>query len=128
MIQRMLMECRPYLPLKISTVNWDETLLHIYGLDWSFTTLSAWRITEENRMVLGCFDKNSVEKALQLVDLEIIDIKCQENRLKIDPIFKLSNNQFLEIFSTDTYEPWTFNLDPVGFFNATPSAPNLFIK
>lgn len=33
--------------------------------------------------------------------------------IKIDPVFVLSNHQKIEIFSTDTYEPWTFSVGRV---------------
>ena len=61
-----------------------------------------------------------------LKDIKILDIDFQTNLLKIDPVFLLSNDQKFEIFSTDTYEPWTFQVGELGVFTATPSEPNAF--
>ncbi|MBN9378039.1 MAG: hypothetical protein J0H93_06655 [Chlamydiales bacterium] len=46
--------------------------------------------------------------------------------LKIDPVFVLSNHQKIEIFSTDTYEPWTFSVEGLGVYIATPQEPKVF--
>lgn len=126
MIEEMMIEVKQYLPLKISEVQWDGTIFQIFGSKWSFTTLSAWRISTKNKVVFGCFDNNSLQLINSLKDVEILDITFQTELLKIDPVFILSNEQRIEIFSTDTYEPWTFRVDELGFFSATPSEPSAF--
>lgn len=122
----MIIQIKQYLPLKISEVVWDGTIFQIYGQGWNFTTLSSWRISTKNKMVFGCFDNNSLKLTDSLKNVEIIDISFQAEFLKIDPVFILSNGHKIEIFSTDTYEPWTFQVDGLGFFTATPSEPNAF--
>ncbi len=126
MIENMIIETKQYLPLTILEVKWDGTLFQIYGPKWNFTTLSAWRISTNSKIVLGCYDEKSEKLIDYLKNLEIVDIDFQNNLLKIDPVFVLSNDQKIEIFSTDTYEPWTFRVDELGFFSATPSAPEAF--
>jgi hypothetical protein len=121
MIEKMIIKVKPYLPLKISEVIWDGTVLNMYGLTWNFTTLSAWRISKENKLDFGCFDENSDQLISCIKNLEILDLDIQCNLLKIDPVFVFSNGQKLEIFSTDTYEPWTFQIVGLGFFSGTPS-------
>lgn len=127
MIEKMITIIKPYLPVEISEVIWDDTVFQMIGDDWSFTTLSAWRMIANNKMALGCFDKNSEDIIKILTGLQIIDLDFQ-NRMEIDPIFLLSNNLKIEIFSTDTYEPWTFRVKDSGLFTATPAEPSAFIK
>lgn len=122
----MTLEVRPYLPLKISEITWDGTSFHMYGSNWGFATLSAWRISTDSQVVLGCNDERSIEVSTIFKDLEIIEIQIQETLLKIDPVFVLSNHQKIEIFSTDTYEPWTFSVEGLGVYIATPQEPKVF--
>ena len=126
MIEKMLERVRQFLPLKITDANWDGTTFHMHGPAWSFNTLSAWRISSETKVISGCYDADSNALIDSLENLQISSIFVQNNRLKIDPVFLLSNGHQLEIFSTDTFEPWTFNMEGLGFFVASPNAPEAF--
>lgn len=126
MIENMIIQIKKYLPLKILEVKWDGTIFQIYGPKWNFTTLSAWRISTDKNMAFGCFDKDSMQLIKSLNNLEILGVDFQASILKIDPVFLLSNGQKLEVFSTDTYEPWTFHVDELGIFIATPNEPTAF--
>jgi len=117
MIKEIMIKVKQYLPLKISEVHWDGTVLQIYGETWNFTTLSAWRISTIDKIVFGCFDQDSIQLINFLKGIEILDISFQTEFLKIDPVFNLSNGQKIEVFSTDTYEPWTFQVNELGVFN-----------
>jgi len=126
MIEEMIIQVKQCLPLKITEVHWDGTIFQIYGQRWNFTTLSAWRVSIDNKMLFGCFDKDSVQLTSCLNNVEILDIAFQSDLLKIDPVFVLSNGQKIEIFSTDTYEPWTFQVNELAVFTATPGEPSVF--
>lgn len=110
-----------YAPLEIAEISWNGTTLHIHGNNWSFTTLSAWRISSDNGAIFGCYDSDSVERTASLRGLKILSAEPQTSRLRIDPIFYLSNGQYLEIFSTDTYEPWTLYIAGEGMYNGMPT-------
>jgi len=125
MIEKMIFKVKQCLPLKISTITWDGTVLNMYSENWSFTTLSAWRISAGDKVIYGCYDQDSAKLIEAIGDSQIIDIFTQEDKLKIDPVFLLSNNYRLEIFSTDTFEPWVFKSNS-GFFVATPGEPDAF--
>jgi hypothetical protein len=127
MIEKMIEESRNYLPLKISEVEWDGTVFQIYSSSWSFTTLSVWRVVTSDKVVFACFDDDS-DRVKQLKGLEVVGLEIQESILKVDPVFLLSNGQRLEIFSTDTYESWTFGIDGCDFAIGTPRDPNAFDK
>lgn len=126
MIEKMIKEAKEFLPFKIIEIVWDGTLFQMNGPAWSFTTLSAWRISTKSKLIYGCYDNNSIQHVSLLKNLDIVDISCQDYFLKIDPVFHLSNGQKIEIFSTDTFEPWTFNVSDIGMFIPTPSDPQLF--
>lgn len=97
MIESMINEFKPYLPLKITDVVWEDDVFNIYSSDWGFCALCAWRLSTNRRIVLGHLDENSKNIRKQIMDLEIIDIGFQsENHL--DPIFYLSNGTKIEIF------------------------------
>lgn len=127
MIEKMIEEISPFLPLKISTVSLRGSQLKLSGEDWYFSVISCWRITEDEKMLLGCYDSDITE-VLQLKDKLITEVLYQDSLLKLDPTFVLSTNQLLEIFSTDTIEPWTFCLSQVGIFIGTPGDPSTFMK
>ncbi|MEI8366369.1 MAG: hypothetical protein WCF65_08110 [Parachlamydiaceae bacterium] len=104
---------KSHLPLRIHSIQWDGTILNMYGPDWNFTTMSAWRLKKNNRVTCGCFDKNSIELIKNINELQIVDFTFTDDSL-IDPIFLLSNGSHLEVFATDTYEPWTLHIDQLG--------------
>jgi hypothetical protein len=123
MIEKMINELKRHLPLDISEISWDGTIFHMYGSNWNFNTLSAWRISTNSRIILGCYDNNSTDLIKSLKGVQIQDIEIQDNKLKIDPVFLLSDGQRLEIFSTDTFEPWVFYLESLGAYVPTPGQP-----
>jgi hypothetical protein len=127
MIESMIVKTKQFLPLKILYSEWNGTSLELNGSTWTFNTLSAWRLSTSNRMVCGCYDDNSKEQISLLKTKEIVEIEFQDSKLKIDPVFILSNGQKLEIFSTDTFEPWTFGLNNEIIFVPTPSEPKAFM-
>lgn len=126
MIENMLLEANSHMPLMIEEALWDGTTFQINGEAWSFVTLSAWRISDLKKVICGCYDKNSEEIVKTLVGQRITKIEMQENLLRIDPVFVFSNGLRLEIFSTDTFEAWTFNINGLGLYIGTPSEPTAF--
>ncbi len=127
MIEKMIVRFKSHLPVKIEKVSWDGDYLIIAGTNWGFATLSAWRMSTNDRVNFGCEDYENVNDLPFLVGLEIVDVGIQTDQIKIDPIFHLSNGHTLEIFSTDTFEPWTFRFgEPMQFYSAVPADPSLF--
>lgn len=122
----MINEIKKKLPLKITEISWDGAIFQMHGLGWNFVSLSSWRIVNHSKMILGCYDDNSKRLIENLKDVEIVDVGLQETILKIDPSFYLSNEYRIEIFSTDTFEPWTFSMDGLGFYSATPNESKAF--
>ena len=119
MIENMLVVANSQMPLKIEEALWDGTTFHIYSENWSFETLGAWRLSSLEKVICGCYDLNSEEVVKKLVGQSVIKIEMQEKLLRIDPTFILSNGLRLEIFSTDTYESWTFEVNESGLYIGT---------
>ena len=53
--------------------------------------------------------------------LEIIGVEVQSTVLSVDPVLVFSNGQKLEVFSTDTFEPWVMHLPSGEVFVASPA-------
>ena len=110
------------LPLKIENVVWDGNSFTISGKEWNFSTSSAWRLLVEEKIQLACWDSSAEQIVGCIINQDIIGIDYQSTRIKVDPIFELSNNTILEIFATDTFEPWVFSSSEqetiVGSFRA----------
>lgn len=119
MIEPMIIKLKIYLPLKIETIMWDDGVFQMYGPLWSFTTRSTWRVIQHDKMIVGCYDRDSKEFENSLLNFEIIDVLIQGNYLKIDPAFVLSNGLKLEIFATHTCKPWTIQVNNSGLYTAT---------
>ena len=98
------------LPLMVKQVSWDGDTLTIAGDGWSFSTLSAWRISNSESVQFGCWDKDIDESVKGLSGLNIIAVKIQGSTITVDPIFELSDGRILEVFATDTVEPWVIKL------------------
>lgn len=116
MIESVLAILAKVLPLQIQFVSWDGDVLTISGEDWSFSTLSAWRIVQEGKISLACWDKEVREKVELLGGELIVSAARQSTLAGVDPVFELSNETQLEIFSSDTFEPWVLKLPDGNIF------------
>ncbi|MBN9378013.1 MAG: hypothetical protein BGO14_00830 [Chlamydiales bacterium 38-26] len=110
------------LPLYLETIEWDDPSLTIIGKEWSFYSLSSWRIVYENKLICGCYDKEATDKLKLLESSYIENIWIQSNFLTVDPVFIFANEYILELFSTTYLEPWIFRLSSKDVYVASPSA------
>lgn len=128
MIKPLLHCLRQLLPLKVTLVTWDDPVLLLQGPDWDFHTTSAWRVINDKIVVYACWDNNVTQKLQGLVNQEIISVEIQSSMIEVDPVFLLSHGQKLEIFSTDTFEPWVMHLPSGEVFIASPSDQEAFAE
>ena len=128
MIEPMLHCLRLLLPLQITTVQWHDPTLSIRGLNWDFHTTSAWRVINNHVILYACWDDVAHQKISELIKREIISVEIQSTMLSVDPVFVFSNGQKLEIFSTDTFEPWVMHLSSGEVFVASPSDQAAFTE
>lgn len=98
------------LPLMVKQVSWDGDTLVIAGDGWSFSSLSAWRISNGESVQFACWDKDIDDSVNELNGLNIVAVKHQGSTISVDPVFELSDGRLLEVFSTDTVEPWVLRL------------------
>ncbi|MBU1168437.1 MAG: hypothetical protein KKD44_02630 [Proteobacteria bacterium] len=110
MINNLLNVLINILPIIVEKVSWDGDTLIIAGDGWSFSTLSAWRVINRGTIQFACWDKNINESVNELSGLSIVSVAAQGLNIGVDPVFELSDGRLLEVFSTDTVEPWTLRL------------------
>ncbi|WP_143406418.1 hypothetical protein [Estrella lausannensis] len=115
----MIDEVTEFLPLTIEEVDWDGAIFNLRGAKWAFSTFSAWRVCTLQEVVFACYDQNISDKLKSLEGLKIVSISIQSDLVKVDPLFCLSNGLLIEIFSSDTFEPWTFWVDELPFYSGT---------
>lgn len=128
MIERFTEQFRLALPLRIANASWKDEVLLLSGLEWSFSTMSAWRITSKGVVIVGCYDDvrygaSPVKQIQDLVNQEIVSVEVQGRVAAVDPVFKFSRGTELEVFSTDTFEPWVARFYGKVWV-ASPSDPN----
>jgi hypothetical protein len=109
------------LPLTISGVNWSGEVLTLSGENWNLSTLSAWRIRDEERMQTGCFDPKAEAVLQGLVGRSVIRVEPQSADFAIDPRLVFDQGLMLEIFSSDTFEPWKLELPVPPILVAAPA-------
>lgn len=97
-------------PLVIKQVSWDGDTLIVTGEGWSFSTISAWRIIEGESVQFACWDRDIGKQVNSLEGLSLVAVQPQGSSIGVDPTFQLSDGRRLEVFSTDTVEPWTLKL------------------
>ncbi len=109
MIDALLVAMNRVLPLLIREVSWNGDALVLNGDSWSFSTPSAWRLVADAAVAIGCWDKDVIRDLDTLRGISIVAVKSQGTSIEVDPTFVLSDGRMLEIFSTDTVEPWTMS-------------------
>ncbi len=124
-IESLISLSKKYLPLIIETIYVDQATLNLSGALWHFNSLCAWRLSRDNKVISGHLSQNKEASITSLKGVSIVSIITQSRFIQVDPVFVLSDGQILEIFSTDTYEPWTFSIDNEPMYCASPAEPYL---
>ncbi|WP_046006979.1 hypothetical protein [Pseudoalteromonas rubra] len=110
MIEKIILEVQQHLPLKVSFSSWNGDVLTMSGENWSFHTLGAWRVISNGVVEFACWDEGAEDKILETLDTEVIRVSVQGRQIAIDPVFELSTGKKLEIFTSETIEPWVLSL------------------
>ena len=116
MINHVISSVLNCVPLDIELVSWDGNILTLSGIDWSFSTLSAWRVLDNASIEYACWDKDVEKKIKDFKGKKIINIDEQSSIVAVDPVFKLSSGKQLEIFTSETFEPWVLKLPNGNIF------------
>jgi len=99
---------RHKLPLLITGADWDGTNLGIWGVDWSFNTMSAFRLLPGDQRACGCYDTNVAQAVKRLVNHQIISIeKLLANGQDFN--FITDDSTSIQVFLTISVEPWVFH-------------------
>lgn len=127
MIHKLKHALDKHFPIKITLYEWDGDNLFIGSDNWSFNTISAWRILKDGYMLAGCHDPDVEPILKEAVCQEIIGIECLKSNPSFDLEFIMEGNYKLQVFCTTYYEPWIFRIDGQSTFVASPSDRNLQI-
>ena len=123
MMNELCYEIEQFLPLNLESSEWNDPVLHFYGKNWGFSTMSPWRIVQNNRLLFGWSDETVENVINKIKNYTIVSIQIQSNDFPVDPVFIFSNGYRLEVFSTFYLDPWVFQLPSGAFYNGNPSDP-----
>lgn len=87
--------------------------MSVSGHGWGFHTPGAWRIRNAERVLVGCYDKDAVLWVEKIVGRLIVRVMPQSSVFPIDPAVVFDDGNILEMFSSDTFEPWVWTF-PTG--------------
>lgn len=113
---------RDHLPLVVAQASHENENLHLSGNNWSFNSLSPWRITGSSGIVLsGSEFEDSNDAANSLCNHSIVGVAAQSRHHSGDPCFEMDDGRFLEVFSTHYLEPWVMHLPSGPILVASPT-------
>lgn len=99
-----------FLPLRIKRAEWDSDYLVISGDNWSFSSCSAWRMSQSKVLLFACWDDQANISINELVGLSVESVSWITSDLPIDPSFFFSDGRRLDVFCTSVFDPWVMNL------------------
>ena len=98
------------LPLAITRAEYDGTTLLIAGPEWSFATISAWRVSLNGVLRYGWSAPEAPAEIAKLVGGQLISMQHQSSIIAADPAFELSTGEWLEVFADHGADPWILEL------------------
>ncbi len=114
-------------PLRIVRFEHEGDDFQVGGEGSNVNTLGVWRAVEGRRVAFACYDdERGRSEVRSLIGLSITAARAQSHRAPVDPAFVLSDGRVLEIFSTDTFEPWTLHFPGGEILIPDPGAEDLF--
>jgi hypothetical protein len=122
MIEQMRTEISHLFPLLINEADYQDPTLSLSGINWSFGTVSSWRVVRDGILVYGWSDELAPAHVQQLCGTSITSVVPQSPVMRGDPTFVLSNGGFLEIFADHPVDPWSFTVPGMTYIGS-PSDP-----
>lgn len=104
-----------FLPLFIKHVAWDGDSLVVAGDGWSFSTSSAWRVSQGDKLLFACWDDEIDICLEELVGTSIVEVAWLISAQPIDPSLVLSDGRRLDVFCSSSCDPWVMSL-PRGIY------------
>lgn len=121
MIKEIIKDIKQPMSLIVDYTEWSDPVLSFGGNNWSFYSVSSWRVIVNNKLDFACYDSVAEEKLKNFLNNNIISLEIQSDHLPSDPIFVFSNGCKLEIFSVTYLEPWVFGFHPHIVYVGSPS-------
>jgi len=110
MILEIQTKINEWMPLTLQEVSCDGPELNLFGNEWSFSAISAWRITQKNKLIVGSDDSADSLVSEILKDAIITQVMPQTADFPVDPTFWFADGHKLEIFSDSSFDTWTFRI------------------
>ncbi len=123
MIEELRIALSSMFPMIIREATFADPTLTLAGDGWSFSSVSAWRVTSEGALAFGWSDTAAPDRIWELCGQGIVSVAPQSSLMAGDPAFELSSGQWLEIFSDHPTDPWSVQL-PSMTFVGSPSDPS----
>jgi hypothetical protein len=98
------------LPWRIRSVEWADPSLMVAGDDWSLTVSSSWRVTSPAGIAFSCSSADAEDRAWDLVGAQVVRIDRRGGGVVCDPIFVLSGDLALEVFSDTKLDSWVLRV------------------
>lgn len=105
-----------FLPSKIERVSWDGEALELACSKLLLRTESTWRISQNNQLILACWDRDSSELGSRLSGKFLTGISWLIADQPIDLSLKLSDGSSLDIFCCSSVEAWMLEIKEIGVY------------
>lgn len=109
------------LPLEVSSLTYADPCLLIHGSGWHLRLLTAWRVVDAGRFLMGSDEIDVFLLQSLFTGNEIVECLSQSSTVGFDPALVFATGHVLEVFSVSALEPWIFSVDGIGPFVASPS-------
>ncbi|WP_144436295.1 hypothetical protein [Lysobacter antibioticus] len=103
-------------------MTYTDPCLLIHGLGWHLRLLTAWRVLDTGKFLIGSDEVDVPLLQSVLAGKTIVECRSQSSTAGFDPALVFATGQVLEVFSVSAIEPWIFSIDGAGPFVASPSA------
>lgn len=118
---RALTALTEHLPLKIESIQCNDPILVLIGMDWSIALMAPWRILLDGKMIAWGDKPDPAQLEPLLSGNAIIGCDFQGKYSQLDPVLVLDSGHVFEIFSSSPLEPWIVQLDGNRTYVAEPS-------
>jgi hypothetical protein len=100
------------LPVGIDEANWSDPVLTLSGRGWSLSTLCPWRVSDRGGLVVADTSRDAEDLIWELIGKSVLDVSFYGASV-VDPVFKLSSREWLELFSNAPSDTWVLRLPEI---------------
>jgi hypothetical protein len=98
------------LPMRVRAVEWSDPTLLVTGDDWTLRVSCPWRLLSPKGIALSWSSPDGDDRVWDLVGADIVRVGRQGADSYTDPVFGLSGDLTLEVFSDTELDPWVLTI------------------